>query len=87
MYKLKFDKQAVKQLKKIDKPIAEMILRWLYKNVDNTTNPKQHGKNLKGDLKGLWRYRVGNYRVICHINDDELIVLALEVGHRRDIYN
>ncbi|MBF0710172.1 MULTISPECIES: type II toxin-antitoxin system RelE/ParE family toxin [unclassified Gemella] len=86
MYKLEIDKQALKQLKKLDKPVAEMIVRWLYKNVDGITDPRIRGKALIGDKQGLWRYRVGNYRVVCEIIDDRLIVLALGVGHRRNIY-
>ncbi|MBE3061911.1 MAG: type II toxin-antitoxin system RelE/ParE family toxin, partial [Cutibacterium acnes] len=44
------------------------------------------GKPLTGDLSGLWRYRIGDYRLICTLNDDRLIILALSIGHRRDIY-
>ncbi|MDO4813896.1 MAG: type II toxin-antitoxin system RelE/ParE family toxin [Gemella sp.] len=86
MYKLEIDKQALKQLKKLDKPVAEMIVRWLYKNIDGVSNPRSQGKALTGDKQGLWRYRVGNYRVVCDIVDDRLIVLSLAVGHRKDIY-
>ena len=85
-YKLEFDRQAVKQLKKMDKAISKMVLGWLYKNVHNTDNPRQQGKALTGDKKGLWRYRIGNYRAICYIEDSKLPILTLQIGHRRDIY-
>lgn len=78
----KFDRQ----LAKLDKFTARMILKWLSKNIDNTDNPKKFGKSLVGNHNGKWRYRIGDYRVICKIEENELIVLALEVGHRRKIY-
>lgn len=87
MYKLVLSNKAKKQLKKLDRPIALLIAKNLKKNLDNSINPKFQCKTLVGDKKGLWRYRVGNYRVICDIRDNELIVLALEVGHRRQVYN
>lgn len=57
------------------------------KQLDNLSNPRQLGKALTGQYKGLWRYRIGNYRVICDIIDDELVTLAISIGHRKDIYN
>ncbi len=86
-YKIIFTDKAKKQLKKIDKYTASLILGWLEKNVENSTNPRQYGKGLIGDKSGQWRYRIGNYRVICEIEDSRVIVLVLEIGHRRDIYN
>lgn len=85
-YHLEFDKKAIKQLKRLDKPISEFIVRWLYKHIDGTDNPRGHGKALTGNKKGLWRYRIGSYRVICEIVDNELVILAVEVGHRKEIY-
>lgn len=63
-----------------------MILRWLKKTIDETDNPREHGKALVGEYKGLWRYRIGNYRLICAISDVELIALTLAVGYHKDIY-
>lgn len=85
-YKLKISPKAQKQLKKMDKSAAALILKYLSKNIDSSENPRAKGKALLGNRVGQWRYRVGNYRVICEIEDDQLIVLALAVGHRRDIY-
>ena len=85
-YQLMLSKKARKQLKKLDPPVAEMIIRWLKANVDGVDNPRKHGKTLTGEYKDLWRYRVGNYRIICDVRDRELIILALAVGHRKDIY-
>ncbi len=85
-YQLMLSNKARKQLKKLDPPVAEMIIRWLKANVDGVDNPRKHGKVLTGEYKDLWRYRVGNYRIICDVRDRELIILALAVGHRKDIY-
>ncbi len=86
MYKFVISEKAFKQLKKIDKQVVKLIYHWFEKNIENCENPRIHGKALKGDLNEYWRYRVGDYRILCLINDDELIVLAVAVGHRKDIY-
>lgn len=85
-YKLEYEQKARKQLKKLDVNTRNNILNWLDKNIANTSNPRQHGKALTGTFAGLWRYRVGNYRIICSIQDDQLIVLALQIDHRSSIY-
>lgn len=87
IYKVRFTKQALKTLEKLDKPTAALILGWIKKNLENTINPFIHGKALLGDLKGSWRYRIGDYRLICHIVNEELIILVLRIGHRRDVYD
>ena len=87
MYTLVLSEKAIKQLKKIDKSSAKLIISWLEKNIDNCNNPRIHGKALKGNLAEYWRYRVGDYRIICSIEDEELVVIAIAVGHRKDIYN
>lgn len=86
-YKVIFTERAKKQLKKLDKHIAALIIGWLEKNIQNCENPRLHGKGLVENKSGQWRYRIGDYRVICEIQDKEIIVLVLEVGHRRDIYD
>ena len=50
-------------------------------------NPRAHGIPLKADKSGQWRYRIGDYRLICSINDNKLVVLALKIGHRRNVYD
>lgn len=86
-YNVVFTDKAKKQLKKIDKHIASLIIGWLEKNIEGCENPRIHGKGLVEKKSGQWRYRIGDYRVLCEINDQEIIVLVLEVGHRREIYN
>lgn len=85
-WRLRIAPAAVKQLAKLDRPTAKLITAWLRKNVDGCDDPRAHGKPLVGTLAGSWRYRIGDYRILCEIRDSELIVLALEVSHRRDVY-
>ena len=85
-YKLEFSKRFDKQFSKFDKSTQRYLFNWLIKNVDNVENPRYLGKSLTANKTGLWRYRIGNYRVIADINDGRCIILALEVGHRKDIY-
>lgn len=63
-----------------------MIMAWIKKNLVDTTDPTMHGEELTANRAGEWRYRVGDYRVIAHIDDEAIILLILETGHRRDIY-
>lgn len=84
-WQIKFEDFAVKQLKKLDKQIGKRIVSYLKKIV--LENPRKQGKPLTGDRSRFWRYRMGEYRIICRIIDDELIVLVIAVGHRKEIYN
>ena len=86
-YKIVFTDRAKKQLKKLDKHIASLIIGWLEKNIQGCENPRQHGKALVENKSGEWRYRIGDYRIICEIQDEKIIVLVLEVGHRKIIYD
>ncbi|MDE7164064.1 MAG: type II toxin-antitoxin system RelE/ParE family toxin [Clostridiales bacterium] len=87
MYNVILSKKADKQLKKLDKHAAETIHAWMVKNLQNCENPKQHGKALSGNLSGLWRYRVGDYRIIAEIQEEKVVILVLEIGHRKSIYD
>lgn len=75
-----------KEFKKLDRYTQRMIKSWIEKNLVGCTDPRQHGKGLTANRSGQWRYRIGDYRLICLIQDNELIILALSVGHRREIY-
>ena len=85
MWRLLFSKKADKQLSKLDPGVRRVLVSWLLKHLDGCEDPRA-GKGLVGDKSGIWRYRVGDYRILCDIKDDELVVLALEVGHRREVY-
>ena len=82
-----FEANALKELKKLGPQAAREILDFLDERITGTEDPRTIGKPLKGDLKGLWRYRVADYRLICSIRDQQLVVLVLKVGHRRDVYD
>lgn len=84
-YEVRLHEHALKQLKRLDRSVARRILDYL-DDVTALENPRDRGKGLTGDRVGIWRYRVGDYRVLCEIRDAELLILALEVGHRRSIY-
>jgi mRNA interferase RelE/StbE len=86
-YQVRFEKRAQKALKKMDKHQAGIILSWIKKNLVDTENPRQHGKGLTANRSGEWRYRIGDYRIIAHIDDESVTILILELGHRRDIYD
>lgn len=85
-YKVEFTEQAKKELKKLDKSTAALILGWIRKNLENCENPRVHGKALTANLTGCWRYRVGDYRILATIDDGKITILVLTVGHRREIY-
>lgn len=82
----KFDSRALRELNKLDSQSQQKILAYLEERIELDADPRRFGKRLKANLAGLWRYRVGNYRIICRIVDNELIVLVLAVGHRKTIY-
>lgn len=75
-----------KEFKKLDRYTQRMIKAWIDKNLEGCSDPHSHGKGLTANRSGLWRYRIGDYRLICQIEDDRLVILALNIGHRRDIY-
>lgn len=85
-FKVVFSDKALKQIKKLDKHTASLIIGWLRKNIEGCSDPRQQGKGLTANRRNQWRYRVGDYRIITEIQEDEIIVLVLEIGHRKNIY-
>lgn len=81
-----YTQTALNQLLKLDKPSARRILDFMEERVALREDPRSTGKALTGPLGGLWRYRVGDFRVICEIQDGALRVLVLELGNRREVY-
>ena len=86
-YRVELTDRVIKQLKKLDKHMSALIIGWIEKNLEGCENPRVHGKGLTANRAGQWRYRIGDYRLICEIKDEEVLILVLEVGHRREIYN
>jgi mRNA interferase RelE/StbE len=84
---IEFDPLAARQMRRLDKPVAQRIRRFLLDRIATTDNPRSLGLALQGEELGhYWRFRVGDYRLICEVQDDRMVVLVLEVGHRREIY-
>ncbi len=86
LYRTEFTKQAKRMLKRLDPNISLRITGWVRENLEGCENPRAYGKPLHGNRKGEWSYRVGDYRLIADIQDDRIIILVTEVGHRREIY-
>ena len=82
-----FEERALKELKKLGAQAQREILAYLDERIATEEDPSRFGKALHGDLAGLWRYRIGDYRLICSLHEGELLVLVLKVGHRRDVYD
>ena len=83
---VEFDDRARRELRKLDAQNQQAILRYLRERIAVAEDPRQHGKPLRMNLAGLWRYRMGDYRLICRIEENRLVVLVLKVGHRREVY-
>ena len=86
-YQVCYTNTVRKTLKKLDPYTRTIILRWITKHLVGCTNPRVSGKALSANRAGQWRYRIGDYRLIAEIEDDKLIILFIDVGHRREIYD
>ncbi len=85
-WRIEITRTATRQITKLDRAAQRAILHFLHQRVDAADDPRQWGKALPGEKRGLWRYRVVDYRIICDILDRRVTVLVLEFGHRKDIY-
>lgn len=81
-----FTEEAKKDLKKMNPTIAKMIIDAL-RDIGNLENPRSRGKALVGNKKGFWRYRIQNYRVLCRIKDNVMIIEVVRIGHKRNVYS
>ncbi len=86
-YKIIYEEKARKQIKKLDSFDARQIKKWIEKNLIDTENPYLHGKQLVGNLSKYWRYRVGNYRILAEIDNQNITIIIVSVGHRKEIYD
>ncbi|MBQ9434149.1 MAG: type II toxin-antitoxin system RelE/ParE family toxin [Synergistaceae bacterium] len=84
-WRIEFEKSARDTLAKLDKPIRQQIEKYL-DNLLTLDDPRMRGKGLTGDKAGQWRYRAGDYRIICEIRDNVLVILVLSIGHRSKVY-
>ena len=86
-WRVEFDRDAARDLRKLDVPGQRRILRYLRERIATDEDPRRFGHALTGDLKGLWRYRVGDYRIVASIADEHFVVLVVTVGYRREVYD
>lgn len=84
-WKIEFTAHAEKQFSKLDKHIQKEIIKYL-KNIIAKKNPKDSGKPLSHTLKGLWRFRFQDYRIVCQFLEGELVILVVKVAHRKEVY-
>jgi len=86
VWRVEFDRAAAKDLRKLGIEAERRILRYLRERIAGSSDPRRFGRALTGDRKGLWRYRVGDYRIVAAIEDDRFVVLVVAVRHRREAY-
>ena len=86
VWKIKYLKSIQKEVRKIDKKEQQKIKDYLEKKVASLEDPRELGKILRGGMKDFWRYRIGDYRAICQIQDEAITVLVVHIGHRKNIY-
>ena len=85
-WKVYFTDEFKKSFLKLDKNVQKIIKHWINNRLINIDDPRTFGKPLVGYLKNYWRYRIGDYRLIVRINNNELIILLIDIGHRKNIY-
>lgn len=85
-YRVETTPRFEKEFRKLDRYTQRMLKAWIDKNLVDGADPRAHGKGLTANRSGQWRYRIGDYRLLCLIEDEELVILALTVGHRREVY-
>ncbi len=84
-WQVSFDPAAEKQFAKLGRVAQREIEKYIAKNLESEEDPRRFGKPFLS-IKNAWRYRIGDYRLVCLIQNEALVVLALKVGHRRDVY-
>ena len=85
-WSIEFDPDARRELEKLDKSVSDRILKFLRERVAVLDDPRSIGERLHVPLRQYWKYRVGDYRLICSLKDDRLVVIVIRIGHRREIY-
>jgi len=86
VFSVEYTAKAIGALKELDRPTRALLLSWIEKNLVGCKDPRSHGKALSAELSGLWRYRIGDHRLIAEISDAAITILILNVGHRKDVY-
>jgi mRNA interferase RelE/StbE len=86
VWRVEFDRAAARELRRLGAEAERRVLRFLRERIAGSDDPRRLGHALTGDRDGLWRYRVGDYRIVASIEDDRFVVLVVTVGHRREVY-
>ena len=86
LWEIRFNKKAEKEFDKLDRSIQKKLKTYIFSRLISAPKPRQYGHALKGDLRDLWSFRVGTYRLICYIDDSKQTIRVLHIGHRKDIY-
>lgn len=86
VWRVEFTRAADRDLRKLGPEAERVISRYLRERIAGIDNPRRLGHALMGDLKGLWRYRVGGYRIVASIENNRFVVLVVTIGHRREVY-
>lgn len=86
VWTIKILDSAKQNLRKLDKSVQKRIAGFLQNRLANIDDPRQLGKALQGQYAGYWRYRVGDYRLVCHLENEKLLILVVEIGHRKNVY-
>jgi mRNA interferase RelE/StbE len=87
VWTVEFDDRARRELRKLAPETQKAILGYLRERIAGAADPRRYGKPLRLNLAGLWRYRVGDYRLVCRFEENLLVVLVLKIGHRREVYD
>ncbi|MCD8011240.1 MAG: type II toxin-antitoxin system RelE/ParE family toxin [Lachnospiraceae bacterium] len=85
-YRIETTDRFDREFKKLDRYTQRMIKAWIDHHLIGCEDPRIHGKALTANRRGQWRYRIGDYRLICQIEDSRLVILAMSIGHRREVY-
>jgi mRNA interferase RelE/StbE len=85
-WQIEITRTAEKKITKLSRAAQKSIQRFLRERLLPAENPRQWGKPLRGEKRDLWRYRIGDYRLICDIQDEKIVILVIEIGHRKDVY-
>jgi mRNA interferase RelE/StbE len=85
-WRVEFDPDGLEDLRRLDRSVQRSVLKYVRERLATPEDPRRFGKPLSGGLKNLWRYRVGDFRLVCDIREDQLAVLILRIGHRRNVY-
>lgn len=86
VWQVRLDKDAEKQLRRLDPHDQRRLIKFLRERIASSASPRLLGEALKGPLGTLWKYRVGDFRLICDLQDEKFVVLVIKIGNRKDVY-